>query len=340
MKLEELIHPEDASTLKTLKSIPALPKIMEKVFQYGYDEISWSENVTTNLRLSETQMPEIYNHLPPICERLGIPVPELYLQMSPIANAWTSGHTKTYIVLTLGLIRRVKGEELDAVLAHECGHILCQHVLYQTLANAVFSFGDAIADSLVGLVGNAAMKPIRHALIAWSRASELSADRVACMFTSAETLARALARISMIPKNIVDIMDIRAWAEQGKDYEALKDGTAWNKIVHWMANSDVDHPYAPVRAYEALLWEKTDTCNRLRTESVRFEAIEKHDVVQQGSTLLEKGAEVATTGANAIMEKGAELSAKGSALMDKGLEITKNVKLGSIIPKLKKNKGI
>lgn len=336
MKLEELIHPEDASTLKTLKSIPALPKIMEKVFQYGYDEISWSENVTTNLRLSENQMPEIYNRLPPVCERLGIPVPELYLQMSPIANAWTSGHKKTYIVLTLGLIRRIKGEELDAVLAHECGHILCQHVLYQTLANAVFSFGDAIADSLVGLVGNAAMKPIRHALIAWSRASELSADRVACMFTSAETLARVLARISMIPKYIVDTMDIHAWAEQGKDYESLKSGTAWNKIVHWMANSDVDHPYCPVRAYEAMMWEKTAICKRLRTESVRFEAIEKHDVIQQSSTLLEKGSEVATAGANAIKEKGAELSAKGSALMDKGLEMTKNVNVGSLFSKFKK----
>lgn len=335
MKLEELIHPEDASTLKTLKSIPALPKIMEKVFQYGYDEISWSENVTTNLRLSESQMPEIYNHLPPICERLGIPVPELYLQMSPIANAWTSGQKKTYIVLTLGLIRRVKGEELDAVLAHECGHILCQHVLYQTLANAVFSFGDAIADSIVGLVGNVAMKPLKHALIAWSRASELSADRVACMFTSAETLARALARINMIPKPIVDTMDIQAWAEQGKDYEALKSGTAWNKIVHWMANSDVDHPYAPVRAHEAIMWEKTDIYNRLRSESVSFEAIEKHDFVQQSSTLLGKGSEVATAGATAIMKKGAELSAKGSAIMDKGLEMTKNVNVGLLISKFK-----
>ena len=170
MNIKELIHPEDAKALKALKSIPALPKIMEKIFEYGYDELSWSENVTTNLRLSETQMPEVYNRLPPICERLGISVPELYLQMSPFANSWTSGHKKVYIVVTLGLIRRLKGEELDAVLAHECGHILCQHVLYQTLANAIFTFGDTMADSFVGTIGNAAMKPIRQALLVWSRA--------------------------------------------------------------------------------------------------------------------------------------------------------------------------
>ncbi len=322
MKIEELIHPDDASALKTLMSIPALPKLMEKVFQLGYDEISWSENVTTNLRLSETQMPEIYNRLPPICERLGIPVPELYLQMTPIVNAWTSGHSKVYIVLTLGLIKRIKGEELDAVLAHECGHILCQHVLYQTLANAIFTFGDSLSDSLVGIVGNAAMKPIRQALIAWSRASELSADRVACIFTPAETLARVLARLEMIPKYIADTMDIQSWAQQGKEYEALKDGTAWNKIVHWMANSDADHPYSPVRAYEALMWENTDMCRNLRSNTFHLEALNKHDIIKKSTTWIEKGAEATTINTTAIFEKG--------------LEMTKKINIGSFMSKKKK----
>jgi Zn-dependent protease with chaperone function len=309
MNINELIHPEDAKALKALKSIPTLPKVMEKVFEYGYDEIAWSENVTTNLRLSETQMPEIYNRLPPICERLGIPVPELYLQMSPIANAWTSGHKKVYIVLSLGLVKRVKDEELDAVLAHECGHILCQHVLYQTLANAIFTFGDTIADSFVGMIGNFAMKPIRQALMVWSRASELTADRVACIFVPATTLAKALARISMIPKYIVDGMDFNAWGEQGRDYEALKNGTTWNKIVHWMADYDADHPYSPVRVFEAMKWEQTDTCAFLRSNPFK----------------LESSAE------DAPKPKQTESSGTGWSLP----KIPKNVELDSLIPKFK-----
>lgn len=283
MKLEDLIHPEDAKTLKALKNIPALPTIMEKVFQYGYDEISWSENVTSNLRLSESQMPEIYNRLPPICERLGIPVPELYLQMTPIPNAWTSGHSKPYIVLTLGLIKRVKDEELDAVLAHECGHIVCQHVLYKTLANAIFSLGDSMADSLLGTIGSAALKPVRQALITWSRASELSADRIACLIVPPETLGKALARISMIPKYIVDNMDINAWAIQGKDFEELKDGTAWNKIVRWMANSDADHPYHPVRVYEALMWIETNAYHDFIQNPILEIASKDNEVVLENS---------------------------------------------------------
>lgn len=309
MNIEEIIHPEDVKALKALKNIPALPKIMEKVFQYGYDELAWSENVTTNLRLSKTQMPEIYNRLPPICQRLGIPVPELYLQMSTIANSWTSGHKKPYIVVTLGLIRKVKGEELDAVLAHECGHILCQHVLYQTLANAIFAFGDSLADSFVGLLGNAAMKPIKQALLVWSRASELTADRIACIITPATTLARVLARLDMIPKYIIDTMDFTAWAQQGEEYEALRDGTAWNKIIHWMADSDADHPYSPVRLYEALKWEQTEMCDWLRSNQFKLEFPTQMAASQQIE----------------------ETSSNGWSLPN----IQKNLELNTIIPKFK-----
>ena len=196
--------------------------------------------------------------------------------------------------MTLGLIRRVKGDALDAVLAHECGHILCQHVLYQTLANAIFSFGESFSDSLVGMVGNVAMKPIRQALIAWSRASELSADRVACTITSAEALAHALIKIDMIPKNIADTIDIKTWAQQGKDFEDMKKGSTWNKIVRWMANSDADHPFSPVRVYEAMNWEKSETCMKLKACDSCWNLEQKEQLVPSlTNTLIDKTESVA-----------------------------------------------
>lgn len=255
MNINDFIHPDDASALNTLKNIPALPQVIEKVFQYGYEEIAWSENITSNLRLSEKQMPEIYKHLPPICAKLGIPVPELYLQMSPIPNAWTSGLNRVYIVVTFGLVRRFKDEQLDAVLAHECGHILCQHVLYSMLANAIFDLGDSLMDSLLGAIGNVAMKPIKQALFSWSRASELSADRVACLMTSADTLTKVLAKLDGIPEIMLKDLNYDAWTEQGADYERMKNGNFSQKVVRYMSNIDLTHPYGPVRAYEVKRWE-------------------------------------------------------------------------------------
>ncbi len=266
MNASDFIHPDDAAALQALKNIPVFPAVMEKVFQFGLDEIQWSENVTTNLRLSDSQLPEIYKHLPPICQKLGIQIPELYLQMSPIPNAWTSGNNRVYIVVTLGLIKRFKDEELIAVLAHECGHILCQHVLYSMLADSLYNLGDFFVESIVGQIGSVAMKPLKQALMTWSRASELTADRVACLITSASTMTKVLARLEGIPKTILNDMNYEALTTQGADYENLKNGNSWKKIIRYMSNSGLDHPYGPVRAFEVNQWEKSWKCQQLKNQ--------------------------------------------------------------------------
>lgn len=263
MEKKEFIHPDDAEALAKLQSIPILPSIMEKVFQYGFDEISWSENITTNLRLGPTQKPEIYKMLLSVCEKLQIPVPELYLSMSPIPNAWTSGYKKIYIVVTYGLIRRFSDEEIMAVIAHECGHILCDHVLYSSLANTLMEIGDSIADSWFGQIGSAALKPVRQALCSWQRASELSADRVACHITSSSTLVHVLAKLERIPPVLLNDFDYDAWIKQGEDYEKLRLGSSWSKIVRYLSSTDMDHPFSPVRAFEATQWEKYRTNRNL-----------------------------------------------------------------------------
>lgn len=258
MQALDFIHPDDIKAIRELEDIPGLKSIMEKLFEYGLDDILWSQNITTNIKLSNTQIPEVYNLLPPICEQLGISVPELYLNNSSIPNSWTSGRKKPYIVVTFGLIRICTPEEITSVLAHECGHIICNHVVYNTLTEAIFTFGEALADGSGGKVINAvALKGIRQSLCAWQRASELSADRVACIVTSADVLIHALAKLERIPYMARKNMDYNAWAEQGAQYEALKNSNAWGKIVRWVANSDMDHPYGPVRAYEAKQWERS-----------------------------------------------------------------------------------
>ena len=57
--------------------------------------------------------------------------------MDPNPNAWTFGDTKIFITITSGLVDMMTEEELDAVIAHECGHILCHHVLYHSIAHYV-----------------------------------------------------------------------------------------------------------------------------------------------------------------------------------------------------------
>ena len=106
------------------------------------------------IRLSPTQIPGLYNKLPTICRKFNIAEPDFYLEMNPLPNAYTTGGKQTFLVVTSGLLEIGKDEELTAVLAHECGHILCRHVFYRTVANFLVMAVDGL-----GLVGKLA-KPI------------------------------------------------------------------------------------------------------------------------------------------------------------------------------------
>ena len=76
MQYTEIVHPEDAAALKALKAIPILPTVVKKVMDLGYEQLYVGLNRASKIKLSPTQLPELYNILPPICELLEIKEPE------------------------------------------------------------------------------------------------------------------------------------------------------------------------------------------------------------------------------------------------------------------------
>ena len=59
----EFMHPEDAAALRQLENIPGFPALVKKVLSLGYEQMQYGTNMASNIRLSPTQLPEIYNHL-------------------------------------------------------------------------------------------------------------------------------------------------------------------------------------------------------------------------------------------------------------------------------------
>ncbi len=248
IKPSEFIHPEDAAALRQLESIPGFPTLVKKVFELGLEQFQYGVNMASAIRLSPTQMPQIYNHLPPICQRLGIEEPEFYLQMDPNPNAWTFGDTRIYITVTSGLVDLLDDEELDAVLAHECGHILCRHVLYHNLALYLMEGADQL-----GILGDLAA-PVELALLYWQRKSELSCDRCASIVTSPDIVARSMARLSGGPKSMTENINLEEWAEQADKYEEIRTDGVWNKTLQTLATMWQSHPFGAVRVREILKW--------------------------------------------------------------------------------------
>ena len=169
------MHESDKAALKALKAIPGFTQVL-KAFMSVWNERQFRiANMSSKLRLSEKQMSKYYNMLPPICEKLGIEVPELYLELNVNPNSYTSGDTKPFIVITSGLLETLPDELIPTVLAHECGHIACHHVLYSTMGRMILNGVLMASGGLSSLITT----PLKMAFSYWMRCSEFSADRVA-----------------------------------------------------------------------------------------------------------------------------------------------------------------
>lgn len=248
IKAAEFIHPEDEAALRQLESIPGFPALVKKVLSLGLEQLQYGINMASTIRLSPSQLPELYKHLPPICEKLGIAEPEFYLEMNPMPNAYTFGDTRIFITITSGLVEMMDDEELDAVIAHECGHILCRHVLYHSIASYILDSADAL-----GLLGTLAA-PIKLAILYWYRKSELSCDRCSSIITSPEAVCRVMARLSGGPKSLTEGINMQEWAKQADKYDEIRTNGAWNKTLQIYATMAQSHPFSAVRVREILKW--------------------------------------------------------------------------------------
>ncbi len=279
----EFIHPEDEKALRTLNKIPGFTALSKKFLEYGYEKLFYGQNVASTIRLSPTQLPQIYKRLPRICDKLEMEEPEFYLEMNPLPNACTFGDTYKFIRVTSGLIEMLDDDEIDAVLAHECGHILCRHSLYHTIVKLLWSNGSASV--LSGEVSEA----ILIALLYWQRKSELSCDRVAAAVTSPDTVSRVMVRLSGGSKSLTGHINIEEWAAQAERYhEIYNDEGIWNRALQMYMTMFLDHPFAAVRVREILNWGKTENyitaqnqlnsiaqprcknCGRVKADDVKF----------------------------------------------------------------------
>lgn len=177
--------------------------------------------------------------------------------MNPMPNAYAFGDTKTAITVTSSLVEMMSKDELTAVVAHECGHIACHHMLYhslaQILANALGMF-EALANLAV---------PIHYALMYWQRQSELSCDRADAYVTSPETVMAVMARLAGGPMSITAKVNMQECAHQADEYETIYNGGLWDKTLQRLAVMDQDHPFHAVRVREILKWKNNGQYQRL-----------------------------------------------------------------------------
>ncbi len=249
------LHDSDKVAMAALKAIPGFQQLMKAFMKVWNEQQLKVINMATHLRLSETQMAKYYDMLPPICEKLGIEVPEIYIELDVHPNAYTYGDTKPFIVLTSGIFETVPEELIPTVIAHECGHIACHHALYTTMGRMLLCGASAFTSGL----GGVALYPIQLAFAYWMRCSEFSADRAAMICDGlADNVMDMCMRFAGYDKDIMADASIEEFMKQAEDYISMVKDSKWNKTLEFIAFKEMDHPMNAVRAYEAREWAKSE----------------------------------------------------------------------------------
>jgi Zn-dependent protease with chaperone function len=261
-------HPEDRAALATLRAIPLFPAAVKAFMKATPERFVRGLNLANKIRLGPDQLPALYSHLPPICRALGIAEPELYLEMSPQPNAYTFGDTQIFVTVTSGLVEYLEEDELKAVIAHECGHIACHHVLYHSMADMLIRFGPIIFGPLAHL-----SDPIRLGLLYWYRRSELSADRAAAVAMKGHSsVVETMVRLAGGPKSLTASVNIAAFIAQAESYDTLLDGQ-WDKVLQAIAVMDQSHPFLAVRTREIVHWCCGEEFKELLRSIAEYEAV-------------------------------------------------------------------
>ena len=178
------MHDLDRKAFEALNMFPQLVKLQKAYITNVDEKMAKIEFLSTAIRLSDRQMPETYALLPPVCEKLGIDVPDLYMVQSSNKkdlNAFTGGITVPFICLTSELIKQLPIEMVASAIAHECGHIACRHYLYHSLARNFANGIEASPLARIPAIRRYLSEARITALLFWDRCSELSADRAAVL---------------------------------------------------------------------------------------------------------------------------------------------------------------
>ncbi len=154
------------------------------------------------------QNPQVYGRLYPIvaglCQRMGLPMPKLWLIPDISPNAFATGRNPSHasVAFTEGILQLMSDPELEGVIAHELGHVLHRDILISsvaaTLAAAItrlaymaMFFGgdrrdrDEEGPGILGGVLMMILAPVAAMLIqmAVSRSREYSADEASAKYT-------------------------------------------------------------------------------------------------------------------------------------------------------------
>jgi heat shock protein HtpX len=171
-----------------------------------------------NGRTGHADLDWLYQSVEQLTRKAGLPMPEVGIYDSPEVNAFATGPSKrsSLVAVSSGLMRSMRREEIEGVLAHEVSHIqngdMVTMTLIQGVVNAFSIFFSRVIANIVRqlvderisglvffvttIVFDIVFTFLGMMVVGWfSRAREFRADAGAAVLSSRNNMIAALQRL-------------------------------------------------------------------------------------------------------------------------------------------------
>ena len=259
LKADQFRHPLDLAATNSLKQLPGLDLLIRNLLGPVAEQFFYLENIASSILVGEQQLPQIHNLLIEACRVLDIEPPQLYVRQNPVPNAYTFAMRgkQPFIVMHTSLIELLTPEEIQAVLAHELGHLKCDHGVYLTLANIMVLAAGQLP------LGGVITQGLQAQILEWVRCAEFTCDRAALLATQdPKTIMSVMMKLTGGSPSLASQLNLDAFIAQARAYDEV-DKTDMGQLLKQMQTTQLTHPVPVLRAREIDRWASSQSYQSL-----------------------------------------------------------------------------
>lgn len=254
LKANHFRHPLDLQSTASLKQLPGLDLAVRSLLGPVAEQFFYLNNIAASVKVSEKQLPDLHKLLLDACQTLDLEAPDLYVQQHPVPNAYTFAMRgkQPFVVIHTSLIEMLTPEEIQAVIAHELGHLKCEHSVYLTLANLL-----VLAAGLLPTWGAVLAQSLQAQILEWVRCAEFTCDRAALLATQDPKLIMSvLMKLAGGSPTLSPQLNLDAFIEQARAYESISE-TELGETLKSVQTEQLTHPVPVLRAKEIDRWARS-----------------------------------------------------------------------------------
>jgi Zn-dependent protease with chaperone function len=263
LKSDDFRHPLDLQATQTLRQLPGLDLLVRSTLGPVAEQFFYLENIASSIQVSEQQLPDLHKLLVEACRILDLEVPHLYVRQNPVPNAYTFAMRgkQPFVVMHTSLIELLTPEEIQAVIAHELGHLKCEHSVYLTLANLII-----LAAGQLSPWGGMVVQGLQNQIMEWVRCAEFSCDRAALLVVQdPRIVASVLMKLTGGSPTLAPQLNLDAFLAQARSYDDVGLDEIGNMLKQ-MQTARLTHPVPVLRAREIDRWASSQSYQSLLQE--------------------------------------------------------------------------